>query len=353
MARLRSNTWQGDVTVGLARRRQDGFKNQQEAELWEAQVRDALVNGKAMPQAPTGDGARWSLKTGIDKVTDRFWRGGKSEATMVKVTKALMEYFGRDRPLSTIDENLIDDFVAHLIKIGNSNATINRKLSALSKIMRFAADRGAIPKRPKIDRRKESQGRIRFLTNDEEAAVLRLADQWGRPDHRDAIMVLIDTGLRLSELFALGRRDIDLQRKTLTVWMTKTDKPRTIPMTPRVLAILRQRSLSHPAGLFPYDQAWMRHTWDQIRSHMGHAADTQFVPHALRHTFVSRLVQIGVHLVTVKELAGHKSLQTTMRYAHLAPSNLTDAIALLAQRNAVESPGPGDVPEGVTEVTGT
>ncbi|MDP6213177.1 MAG: tyrosine-type recombinase/integrase, partial [Candidatus Thalassarchaeaceae archaeon] len=53
------------------------------------------------------------------------------------------------------------------------------------------------------------------------------------------------------------------------------------------------------------------------------------VPHALRHTFCSKLVQLGVQIKVVQELAGHESIETTLRYAHLAPRNLRSAIDLL------------------------
>ena len=48
--------------------------------------------------------------------------------------------------------------------------------------------------------------------------------------------------------------------------------------------------------------------------------------HALRHTFISHLVMNGVDLVSVKELAGHSDIKTTMRYAHLAPGHLRKSI---------------------------
>jgi len=51
--------------------------------------------------------------------------------------------------------------------------------------------------------------------------------------------------------------------------------------------------------------------------------------HTLRHTFVSRLVMAGVDLTTVKELAGHASIATTMRYAHLSPDHKARAVELL------------------------
>jgi site-specific recombinase XerD len=48
---------------------------------------------------------------------------------------------------------------------------------------------------------------------------------------------------------------------------------------------------------------------------------SDFSWHCLRHTFASRLVMAGVDIRTVAELMGHKSLQMTMRYAHLAPEH--------------------------------
>ena len=56
--------------------------------------------------------------------------------------------------------------------------------------------------------------------------------------------------------------------------------------------------------------------------------------HDLRHTFISRLVMAGVDLRTVQELAGHKTIQMTMRYAHLAPSHLATAVEKLCERTA-------------------
>ena len=54
----------------------------------------------------------------------------------------------------------------------------------------------------------------------------------------------------------------------------------------------------------------------------------------LRHTFCSHLIMRGALVTAVKELAGHRDISTTMRYVHLAPSVLTDAIGLLEGRGA-------------------
>ena len=60
--------------------------------------------------------------------------------------------------------------------------------------------------------------------------------------------------------------------------------------------------------------------------------DSHFVPHICRHTFASRLVQRGVGITVVQQLCGHKTLEITLRYAHLAPSNLDEAIKKLEEK---------------------
>jgi integrase len=61
------------------------------------------------------------------------------------------------------------------------------------------------------------------------------------------------------------------------------------------------------------------------------AGITDFTFHDLRHTFASRLIMRGVDLTTVKELMGHKHINMTLRYAHLAPGCKRSAIAVLDQ----------------------
>lgn len=330
--RQRGAGWQADLTHKGKRHRAD-FTTKEEAELWEAQAKAALLAGKPLPnpritpsEEDTGSG--WTLADAVDRTNKRVWNGTPGGDTAMHNANAALVYFGQRRKLDTITEGDLDEYIAHLEDLGNSNGTINRKLAALSKVMSFAVDRGGMKRKPKIERKKETQGRIRYLTAEEEVLALTTLALWSKDDHHDAFVVLVDTGIRMGELFRIEARDIDFRHNMLSVWQTKADLPRSVPMTKRVRAVLERRAKAG-GKLFDYDHPWFRHTWDRLRSHMGMTNDPQFVPHALRHTTASRLIQRGIGIAVVKQWLGHKTISVTMRYAHLAPANLMAAVGVL------------------------
>jgi len=67
----------------------------------------------------------------------------------------------------------------------------------------------------------------------------------------------------------------------------------------------------------------------RLEAVIGRAELKHFGWHVLRHTFASRLSELGAPIVVVKDLLGHASIATTMRYAHTAPPALRAAISLL------------------------
>jgi integrase len=111
--------------------------------------------------------------------------------------------------------------------------------------------------------------------------------------------------------------------------MPKNNKPRSVPMTGRVKDIFKRRVVSHKPKPFPYTNDWLGDLWDRAKFKMGLKDDPQFVPYALRHTCASRLVQRGINLRVVQEWMGHKTITVTMRYAHLTPTNLLEAVKVL------------------------
>ena len=237
--------------------------------------------------------------------------------------------------LDAITTERVDAYIVHLRGASkNTDSTINRKLAALTKIMSYARRRNKMRMQPHIEHQKENagtNGRMCFLTQTEEEQVIENLNKRGKDCHADAVGVLVDTGLRPSELWRLTKREVDLERGALTIWKSKSDKPRMVPMTERVKKILGARVESSTHGpLFPNStNHWFINEWNKVKTDMGRDEDTEFIPYALRHTCASRLIQRGVRIEVVKEWLGHADISMTLRYARLNLANLMDAVKVL------------------------
>lgn len=273
-----------------------------------------------------------TIKDAVDRTYKIRWQETKAERTSMVNAGLLVKYFGPNTKLTDITTNLVNTLIEDLKSQGLSNATTNRKLACLSVILQTAEDCGYQTAKPVLTRRKEYRGRERFVSPEEECQMVRVLEHWGKLDHRDAVLTLIDTGMRTGELFKLQAQDIDLSKGkygVITIWRTKNDHPRAVPMSRRVSELIKTRlkTKAHPTDrVFQFDQYWLRHIWDKMKRVMELHNDKQFVPHILRHTCASRLIQRGVPLVMVQKWLGHESIQSTMRYSHLAPNALFDLV---------------------------
>lgn len=276
----------------------------------------------------------WTLQQAYEATCDRFWVAEKCTdwQKLRRNGEMILEHFGKDTRLDSITTEDVDGWIKVLRKRGNSNATINRKQSSLSKMFTCAMRRDGCTKRPDIETYKEMEGRLRWLSKQEEVSMLALMTQWSKDEHAEALCILVDTGLRPKELWQMQGKDVHMEEGFLSVWKSKTGKTRSVPMTSRVKEILSRRMELTPTGrLFPYKNAWFEHVWDMARQQLGFAEDAEFLPYILRHTCASRLVQRGVSLQVVKEWLGHENIKTTMRYAKLAPTNLLAAVKVLEE----------------------
>ena len=146
----------------------------------------------------------------------------------------------------------------------------------------------------------------------------------------ELVVVLIDTGMRLGEALNMRYDDINYSSNLISIWFNKADRPRSIPMTTRVKAILQRKQLTASSikvfGLKKDRAEW---AWRCVREQLGLKHDKEFVIHALRHTCATRLVNAGIDIYTVKEWLGHSSIQVTERYSHLSPDRLAHAAKIL------------------------
>lgn len=308
------------------------FPTNAEALAWETKTLALLKEGKAidLEDSPGGDNGYGSMTLGglLELTYSRFWKGTRGERTALINAKKCVEFLGEHVPPYTVNEAKLDKLIFAFEQEGVSDSTINRRLSALSKMLSVAYDRGIIQRRPKFDRKKEPEHRNRFITPEEEGELLGIFSVLGHQDMLDFAILGIDTGLRAGELLRTTARHV--MDGALYVDFTKTNLPRTVPLTDRAKGVIERRLAANKGKtdkLFPdftYDMA--RHYWDVARSKMGLARDQNFVIHVMRHTFCSRLIMSGVDVSEVARLAGHTNVAVTMRYISLSPKSLKSAI---------------------------
>jgi site-specific recombinase XerD len=275
-----------------------------------------------------------------------------------------------EKPLTAINAWTVEKWRSKRIKSGVSANTCNRDLATLKSALGRARKWNLIDADPlaEVKQAKVDSTRVRYLSDAEEKrlrAALRARDAKGRAararanewraerskavlvplrdeDYSDhltpAVLVSLNTGLRRGELTALEWSDINVPGKILTVRAAaaKSGRMRHIPLNAEALAVLKQwkkqtkktGSAAEPneteGRLFPFHD--MKTSWNAL---LTEAKIEGFRWHDLRHSFASRLVMAGVNLNAVRELLGHVDLKMTLRYAHLAPSHLADAVAKL------------------------
>ncbi|OYR11104.1 tyrosine-type recombinase/integrase [Brucella grignonensis] len=230
---------------------------------------------------------------------------------------------------SGFDQEMLDSVIGSLRERGNSNATINRKMAALSKLLRKAHKMGDVYSLPEFVRQKERAGRIRFLEYDEEKRLFAAVRSRCEDSYRLSIF-LVDSGCRLGE--AIGLTWNDIQEHRVTFWLTKSNRSRTVPLTKRAR---KSTEIAHERLKGPFsmlNQVRFRQIWNDAKIEVGLGTDDQVVPHILRHTCASRLVRGGIDIRRVQMWLGHQTLQMTMRYAHLATHDLDSCVKVLEIR---------------------
>jgi len=216
-------------------------------------------------------------------------------------------------------------------------ATVNRRRAFLSGIFSEAERRSYVDRNPvrAATHLPEHNDRLRWLNDTEEERLLGYAPGW----FQSIIQVALHTGMRKGELLRLKWADLDFEQRLVRASHTKNHRVRYIPMNQKLYTLLQ--SIDHfsgPKGPSPYvftnPETGSRYkalngTFERTCERAGFD-DVTF--HTLRHTFASRLAQAGIPLNTIRELLGHGDMKVTMRYAHLAPNNLREAVETLADR---------------------
>jgi site-specific recombinase XerD len=161
--------------------------------------------------------------------------------------------------------------------------------------------------------------------------VVRILSEARVPRHRALLVTAYAAGLRVSEVVHLRLQDIDSDRMMLRVEQGKGRRDRYTLLSTRLLTELREYwKLERPdPWLFPTRDHTHPMNYRTVQRIYRNAKQRAGIPkrggiHALRHAFATHLLEAGTDLHTIQRLLGHRSLNTTMRYFHLARKNVVD-----------------------------
>ncbi len=213
---------------------------------------------------------------------------------------------------------------------GLRDSSINRHFAFLRHALMLAVKDGKMSRNPMAGVKffPEAQ-RTRFLTNPE---LKRLKGVMSKTEWK-LVAFAVETGLRREEQFSLRWDQVSLETSTVTLPLPKGGKTRHVPLTEGAKCILRSLdsflrspwvfpSLGDP--MRPMDSlAFMRRAYEPALRKAGISGACW---HTLRHTAASRRIMAGVDLFSVKEFLGHQDIETTLRYVHLAPGHLKEAV---------------------------
>lgn len=353
--RLPSGKYRGLYRDGAGKRRSAGTfthkaKAEREAAAKERDARSLLWRDPEAYKRPWGE---WA---------DEWLKARQVEATTAKADGVRRRKHLDPRwstvPIGSITRHDVKAWAVDMAAAGVGPSTVQRAVHLFSASMNAAVDAEVVQSNPasRIKLPKGAQVVERYLTHDEFDAIRA---EMPSTDDQLVVDLLVNTGLRWSELAGLHWSRVDLARRVVIVAETydetsgkikaypKGRRAREVPLTDDLVATLTQRKseaaktcgVPHSAGIcrsglvvttergFPLRNSNWAATWRDAleRAGVGHARI-----HDLRHTYASWLLQQGIPLAEVGRLLGHVSTQTTAKYAHLAETPSAAVLAALA-----------------------
>jgi len=326
-----STDWYIKVSVDGKRHIQKAGKQRRQAESVLKAAHTELFQQKFFE--PKADDSPL-LSDALETVWKRKWKNNRSGQKARRLMEMIIEITG-DIHISQFDEIVYDGLIDTLEDRELAQSTINRYRASLRTVLRKAkADYDF------IEMANEDLQRIRVITHKEEQTLLKLLSestftglQAHYPEMLDLLPCLLDTGVRTNEMLQLPWEDVDFESGLITIWLNKTARPRSIPMTKRVREILARRKATGSAAPWTLGIWQVDRIWKWLRREMGLEADNSFRCYCTRHTCATRLVAGGIDIYRIMKWLGHSSIKMTERYAHLDPALLQDAADVLEFNN--------------------
>ena len=254
-----------------------------------------------------------------------FWRRTLGAYSLANITS--------ERIANTLDDYAVD----------HEPASCNRMLSALRQILKVAVRRELITTNPAakefVANRKEPIGRQRTITEAEWKRLSKAAARSSVDELLPLLVILKESAMRLSEAHGLSVDRVDLARGTAQLFVTKTDRPRVVALTPPAVAALRSLVPAPDGQFFRCGQDELRYAFRVALKAAGIGVDARGEPivfHTFRHSLASALAANGATIFEMKAVTGHARTASLERYVKDKDSTAHDALKRLAASKAAK-----------------
>lgn len=346
------NAYRAQVRLRGHPSRSGTFRNRKDAERWAASIESAILEGRHFPHTR-------AQRTRFDCLAQRYRDTALADGSASRRATAERHIAWWLKHLRTLTlAEITPDRIAQARDLlasqactrgsktprtyTRSGATVNRYLATLSHMFATAvAEWRLLDRNPvrDISKKKESRGRIRFLTDEERARLLAscAASRW--PALEALVLLAISTGARRGELIRLRWTDTTTEAPTpqAIIERTKNGDPRRLPLVGKALEAVRRLKIMNDGRsrfLFPAPrdpgrpyEAFDAHWYAALAA--GGIADFRF--HDLRHTCASYLAGQGASLLEIADVLGHRTMAMVKRYSHLAQGHKAGVIRRMAR----------------------
>jgi len=312
--RQRGERWQARVTRRGFPPETKSFRTRHEAEAWarsiEVEVDKGTYQNRTLAERTTlADVVRRYLEE-----VNPLKKGAKDDA--IRLTALLKSRLAK-HALANLTPAVVGAYRDERLR-SVSAATVIRDLAVLSSILNHARREWGLPIENVvrlIRKPRQSQGRDRLLSDDEETALLHAVAPVGRrsPWMQPLIVVALETAMRRGELLSLRWENVNLDKRTALLPDTKNGTRRIVPLSSKAINTLRSMPRSLDGRVFPISAVAVHQRFTLACNRAG-ITGLRF--HDLRHAATTRLAEKLTNLAELSAVTGHKSLQMLKRYYH-------------------------------------
>ena len=294
------------------------FSTKSDAERWATIIESEMERGVFVSRTEAENTFVSDVLTRFENEVLPTKRSEQSDKSRIKT---LQEEFGAYR-LASLTTSQVANFRDRRLKIVGPQSVIH-EINLLNRVLKAASmDWGiALPgglATASVRKPAKPRGRDRRVS---ESEIHQILDVTKSVELATIIVMAVETGMRRNELASLTWEHLFLDRQTAHLPKTKTDVPRTVPLSTTAIAALRRLPVNTEGRVFKLQAESMSQAFERAcEPHRANIVGVRF--HDLRHEATSRLFEKGLNVMEVAAITGHKTLEMLTRYTHLRAEDL-------------------------------